>query len=391
MHLPSNFEFECPVKTHCGDRALDHIPFEMRSMDVTKPLLIGDEPATREKRLSAVLNACRDAEMTLGVVENIPHANPEEAVRQLAAIYRDKDCDAVIAVGQGACIDVAKWLNLIVSTGQETLAPFVEEQTIPRAIKPLVVIPSANADGNELSGYLRIGDVTIKSVNLMPQLLFIDPRTIGQSGDVTMAETALIALANGVETSLRVDANPMTAIYARTAARQAADALHQLAGRGDRDDRLGMMVAHAAALGGCAIGCDPFSHTHHLGCAIADTGKISVAQAMGIVLSYSLEHRALSGEIETDALLRLLGDGDRYARTPESQRGPAAFYLLRNLLNQLFDITDGQIRRTLQDSGLTRQELKDAAVQAAAKEGGGDPSVNEAILTHAWEGRPLDK
>ena len=112
---------------------------------------------------------------------------------------------------------------------------------------------------------------------------------------------------------------------------------------------------------------------------------------MGIVLSYSLEHRALNGEIETDALLRLLGDGDRYARTPESQRGPAAFYLLRNLLNQLFDITDGQIRRTLQDSGLTRQELKDAAVQAAAKEGGGDPSVNEAILTHAWEGRPLDK
>jgi alcohol dehydrogenase len=390
MHLPSNFEFECPVKTHCGDRALDHIPFEMRAMDVTKPLLIGDEPATREKRLSAVLSACRDAEMTLGVVEDIPHTNPEDTVRQLAAIYRDKDCDAVIAVGQGPCIDVAKWLNLVVSTGQEALAPFVEGQTIPRSIKPLAVIPSAHADGNELSGYLRIGDVTIKSVNLMPQLLFLDPRAIGQPGDVTMAETALIALANGVESFLNENANPMTAIYARTAARQASEALHQLAGRGDRDDRLGLLVAHAAALGGCAVGCGDLSHTYHLGGAIAQTGKISVAQAMGIVLSYTLEQRAMNGVIETDPLLSLLGDGDRYARTPESQRGPSALYLLRNLLNQLFDITDGQVRRTLQDSSLTRQELREAAERAAAKEGGGDPTANETILIHAWEGRPFD-
>lgn len=389
MLIPSNFEFECPVKTHCGDRALDHIPFELRAMDVAKPLLIGDEPAAHEKRLIPVLNACRDAEMTLGVVEDIPHAHPEEAVRQLAAIYRDKDCDAIVAVGQGPFIDMAKWLNLVVSTGQATLAPFVAGQAIPRAVKPLAVIPSAAADGNELSGYLRIGDSTVTSVNLMPHLLFIDPRTAGQPSDVAMVETALIALTNGVETFFRERANPMTAIYARTAARLAADALHQLAGRGDRDDRLALMVAHAAALGGCAIGSGPLANTHHLGHALAETGKIPVAQAMGIVLSYALEHRAISGVIDIDALLGLLGDGDRYALTPESQRSASALYLLRNLLNQLFDITDGQIRRTLQDSGLTLQELQDAAEQAAEKEGEGDPASHETILTHAWEGRPL--
>jgi len=390
MHFPSNFEFECPVKTHYGARALDHIPFEMRAMDVAKPLVIGDAPAARENRVSPVLSACRDAEMTLGVVEDIPHANPEDVVRQLAAIYRDKDCDAIIAVGQGPFIDVAKWLNLVVSTGQETLAPFVEGDTVPRTIKPLIVIPSAAADGYELSGYLRIGDVTVKSVNLMPPLLFIDPRTVGQPNDVTMIETAFIALINGIETVLKDDANPMTAIYARTATRLAADALHQLAGQGDRDDHLALTVAHASALGGCAIGCNPLSQTHHLGHALAATGKIKVSQAMGIVLSYALEHRAQTGEIETDALLGLLGDGDRYARTPASQRGPSALYLLRNLLNQLFDITDGQIPRTLQDSGLTKKQLQEAAEQLAENATvEADPAANETILTHAWEGRPL--
>ena len=73
---------------------------------------------------------------------------------------------------------------------------------------------------------------TVASVNLMPQLSFIDPRTAGQPDDVTMAETGLMALTHGVETFFRSDANPMTAVYARTATRLALDALHQLAGTG---------------------------------------------------------------------------------------------------------------------------------------------------------------
>ena len=389
MHLPSSFEFECPVKTHYGDRALDHIPFEMRAMDVAKPLLIGDESAARENRLAPVLSACRDAEMTLGVVEDIPHLDLEDAVRQLAAIYRDKDCDAIIAVGQGPFIDAAKWLNLVVSTGQESLAPFAEAGAIPSDLKPLTVIPAAAADGYELSGYLRIGDITLRSVNLMPPLLFIDSRTVGHPDDVTMMETALMAMVNGIETALKQEANPMTAIYAHTAARLAADTLYQLARGGDGDDQLALALSHAAALGGCAIGDDTLSRTHHLGHALAATGKISVPQAAGIVLTYALEYRALRGEIETGSVLGLLGDGDRYSRTPESQRCPSALYLLRNLLNQLFLITDGQIRRTLQDSGLTRQELQTVAEQLAETVVGDDLTINETILTHAWEGRPL--
>ena len=113
MRVPNSIEFECPVKTHCGDRALNHIPFELQTIGAAKPLFIGDEAASQTNRLTAVLNACRDADMTLGVVEGVPVKDVLGAVRQLAAIYRDKDCDALVAVGQGAFIDLAKWLNLL--------------------------------------------------------------------------------------------------------------------------------------------------------------------------------------------------------------------------------------------------------------------------------------
>ena len=73
MPIPAFFEFECPVKTHCGHRALDHMPFELRAMDVAKPLLIGDAPASHAKRWHPVVNAFRDAQMTIGVVEEHSH------------------------------------------------------------------------------------------------------------------------------------------------------------------------------------------------------------------------------------------------------------------------------------------------------------------------------
>ena len=389
MIIPAAFEFECPVKTHYGERALEHLPFELHAMDATKPLVLGDGPAGNEKRLTPVLNAFRDTQMTLGVVEDLPLVDMDAAVHQLAAIYRDKDCDAIIAVGQGPCVDAAKWLNLVVSTGQETLAPFIEGQTVPRTLKPLAIIPSATADGFEMSGYLRTEEVTLRSVNLMPQLAFIDSRMSGQPDEGALTETALVALTQGVEAFFRMEANPLTAIYARTAARLAATALHQLAGRGKDHDHLALTVSHAAALAGCALGCQCLAYSHRLAAAVAETGRVSRAQAMGILLSYVMEHRAVNGTLDADALLGLLGGIDRYTRTPGNQRGAAALYLLRNLLNQLFEKTDGRICRTLQDTGLTLAEVKHAAGQAAASAAGNDPAVYETILTHAWEGRPF--
>jgi alcohol dehydrogenase len=384
-------EFECPVKTHCGSQALNHVAFELRAIGATKPLLIGDEAASREGRLASVLNACRDAEITLGVVDDIPIADIQSVVRQLAAIYRDKDCDALIAVGQGSFIDLAKWLNLILSTGEDTLKPFVEGQAIPRALKPLAVIPSAVADGFEVSGYLRIENQFLRSVHLMPQLLFLDPRAAGKPENVAMVETALSALTNGVEAYFGADSNPMKAIYARTTTMLATEALCQLAGRGTRDPELAMTTAHAAALGGCALGSDKLSITHRLAEAIAATGKSSAAQAKGVLLSYVLEQRALEGTMNVDVLLSLAGGNDRFARTPEHQRGPAAIYFLRNLVNQLFETSDGKVGRTLQDIGLTRSELPAIAEGVCAANASDSHDALETILVHAWEGRPFDR
>jgi len=389
MRVPDSMEFECPVKIHCGDRALNHIPFELRAIGASKPLVIGDEAAKGANRMKAVLNAFQDADMTLGVVEEVPAGDMQNCLQQLAAIYRDKDCDALVAVGQESFIDLAKGLNLALSTGADSLAPFFEGRAMPRTLEPLAVIPSAVADGFELSGYLHMEGHTLRSVRLMPQLLFLDARATGRPDDGMMVETAMNALTNGVAAYFGVDSNPMKAIYARVATMLATEALCALAGRGPRESDLSLTVTHAAALGGCALGAERLSPTHCLAQAVAATGKASVVQAKGVLLSYVLERRVLEGEMNVDVLLSLAGGNDRFARTPEHQRGPAAIYFLRSLINQLYETSDGKIGRTLQDFGLARAELPAIAESACAADAPGDPEAFEGILSHAWEGRPF--
>jgi hypothetical protein len=102
-----------------------------------------------------------------------------------------------------------------------------------------------------------------------------------------------------------------------------------------------------------------------------------------------LEHRAIANNLDSDALWGLLCDGDHYARTPDGQRASAAFFFLRNLLNDLFDRTDGLIRRTLQDAGLTREELQDVTVMPDPLAEEGESGTHATIMAHAWDGRPL--
>jgi alcohol dehydrogenase class IV len=148
------------------------------------------------------------------------------------------------------------------------------------------------------------------------------------------------------------------------------------------------MTAHAAALSGCALGAAPLGLTHRLAAAVGQTGKTTASQAAGIILSYAIEYRAVNGLLDGEALLELLGGQDRHARTPKGQRGPAAIYFLRNLLNLLYERTDGRIKRTLRDLGLTSEDLRDAGEHAHAAGKGGAP-VAAAILDRALEGRPF--
>ena len=107
MYMAEYSEFICPVKINSGNKALEHLPFELGALDARKPLVIAEGGAAKKGVIDVVIGAFRDSEITIGIFDNMPPLSDLPLIRELFGIYRDRGYDAIIAVGGGPAVDAA--------------------------------------------------------------------------------------------------------------------------------------------------------------------------------------------------------------------------------------------------------------------------------------------
>lgn len=386
MRLPSKLEFGCPVKITYGKRAIEHLPYELSTRNARKPLLLQDEDACRENRTQALVDALRDSPMIVGTVESLPAEVDLEIVHQLASIYRDRDHDALLVLGSGSIVDLAKLLNLVVSTGQDDPGVFSGTTGIEQRLKPMALIASAGASGYEASGSMQTGLFDLRSSHLMPDLVVIDERTVGDPGLDAIIAAGITALAFGAEAMLASDNNPMVEIYAANAMQMAVAALVETNDQPPEAIAPRLHAASAAVMAGCTLADKTPGYMHQLGRHLANTGRISIAGAMGVLLPVAMDYGARNwGWMPSDLLAALIGL-DRSASTPSRQRSMRVTAKLAALVNDLFNLTAGRIPRTLRDAGFEKNDLRIIAEAFTDPAGGVDHDAASVILECALDG-----
>lgn len=385
MRLPSKLEFGCPVKITCGKRSLEHLPYELNARNARKPLLLTDNAAFRDNRSRALTDALRESGMALGAVESLPNEVRPDIIRELAAIYRDRDHDALLVMGSGPLADLAKLVNLVVSTGQDDTAVFSDGTGIEQRLKPMALIASAAATGYEASGSMHTGALDLRSNHLMPDLVVIDERTVGDPGLDAIIAAGITSLAFGAEAILAPDNNPMVEIYAANAVQMAVAAL-QTSHQPPEAIAPRIHAASAAVMAGCTLADKTPGILHLLGRHLADTGRVSMAGAMGILLPVTVDYGVQNwGWTPSDLLVPLIGL-DRSASTPSRQRNMRATVKLSALVNDLFNLTAGSIPRTLRDVGFETNDLRAIAEAFAERKVGVDHDAVSVILGWALYG-----
>ncbi|MGQ9486120.1 MAG: iron-containing alcohol dehydrogenase [Desulfosoma sp.] len=138
----SYFEFHRPVKILSGPRALENVPYELRRLDVSRPLLITDLGVAKAGLLEHVTTAFRDSEAVVGAVyDQAPADSSVSVVREAADVFRQSRCDSLVAVGGGSVIDTAEAVNVLARYGGDDLLQFCGADRIQGPLKPLIVIP----------------------------------------------------------------------------------------------------------------------------------------------------------------------------------------------------------------------------------------------------------
>ncbi|MAL98486.1 iron-containing alcohol dehydrogenase [Hydrocarboniclastica marina] len=389
------YEFFCPVKVIAGNAALEHIPYELRSVGAKRPMIITDKGVRGARLLDPVLSACEDSNQEITVIfDDVPPDSSTDVVREIAKVYRENNCDSIIAIGGGSPIDTAKAVNILVSEGGDEISAYAGAGVLKRPLKPFFVIPTTAGTGSEVTSVAVIAD-TRRSVKLpftssflLPDAAIIDPRmTLTLPPHITAA-TGMDAMTHAVEAFTCIGKNPLSDAYASGAIKKIShNLLKVMDNPQDSDARL--ELAEASTMAGIAFSNSMVGLVHALGHTLGAICHIPHGVCMSLFLPYVLEYNIEQIREPLGELLLHLEGPEIYARTPEADRPQASISAIRKMRDALHERC--QLPRTLQETGKVEKSQLDRIAGACLDDGSIMYNPREvrlkdaqAVLEKAW-------
>jgi alcohol dehydrogenase len=409
MHLPGYFEFGCRVKTLAGYSALEQIPRALTDLGASRPMILTDQGVSAAGLVDTLTQAIRERVSVATVFDGVPTDSDLTVVSETARLYRQHQCDAIIAVGGGSVLDTAKGVNILVSEAADDLRAFSGAGALTRALKPLVAVPTTAGTGSEMTMVAVIADhqrglkMPFTSNFLQPDVAVLDPRMTLTLPPAITAATAMDALCHAMEAYTCLAKNPLSDACALNAITLIRENLPRVLKQPeDRAGRLALAVA--AALAGMAFSNSMVGMVHTLGHAMGGVCHVAHGVCMAILLPYGLEYNLHKNADVTAELLFAIAGEQAYARTPRHLRSIETIRRVRQLNQTLHELTGGGHPRCFKEVVnrdkeplVPRQRLSDVA-DAALSDASiyyNPEALDEAdflmVLEAAWEGVPLDR
>ena len=275
--------FAFPTTIHFGPGARKLVGEHLRSNGVKRPLIVTDKGLAALPLIAELRDDLASAGLDVAVFGGV-FGNPTASQAMAgAAAYRAHRADAVVGVGGGAAVDVAKVVGVIATKGGQALEYAYDHpqvRAIDADVPHFVALPTTSGTGSEVgrSSVISEDDSHVKRIvfspNILAKAVFADPElTLGLPPAVTAA-TGMDALTHNVESYLSPAYHPLCDGIAlegtRIAAHSLATAVREPGHLGARSDMMmsSMMGAIAfqkdlGAVHSCAHALGTVCDLHH--------------------------------------------------------------------------------------------------------------------------------
>lgn len=369
--IPKYYEFYCPVKILCGHKALPNLPYELSQLGARRPLIVTDQGVKGAGLLDKVTAVFAGSACEVGAIyDRTPVDSSVAVVNELTALYRDKGCDALVAVGGGSPIDTAKGVNILVSEGADDLMQFQGVDRLTRPPRPLVVVPTTSGTGSEATAAAVISDpargvkMPFMDNRLYPQVAILDPvMTLTMPPKITAA-TGMDALTHAVEAYYCLGKNPVSDAFAVAAIELLIDQLVPCVQDGS-DPEARLAVANAALLAGIAFSNSMVGVVHSLAHACGGVAHVPHGVANAILLPYGMEQNLDKVDGIIAELAPILG-ASLGPDASEREWAEGAVAAVRELGERLHGLCG--LPRRLGDAGVEEHQLE-AIARAALNDG----------------------
>ena len=187
-----------------GVGTLGEVGGAIRRVGGRRPMLVSDPGVLAAGWVERAMPHLADVSVSYRLWHDLT-PNPKDFEVQAAfESYLESGCDALLAIGGGSCIDVAKAVAILSGNGGHIL----DYEGIDRAtgpIPPTVMVPTTGGSGSDVSQFCVVTDTarrikaTIGGRALVPEISITDPEVLTTMPGQLTAHTGLDALSHAIE------------------------------------------------------------------------------------------------------------------------------------------------------------------------------------------------
>lgn len=251
--------------------------------------------------------------------------------------FNEERCDAIVAVGGGSTIDVAKCIKLYCHMDPAT--NYLRQEAADSGI-PLVAIPTTAGTGSESTRFAVIyydgKKQSVNHVSIIPDYAVLEPSVLTTLPAYQKKCTVLDALCQGIESWWSIHSTAESQDYSRQAVEMLADNIETYI-FGTCDLQTAGNVMQAANLAGQAINITQTTAPHAFSYKLTSLYGLPHGHAVAVCLpdiwTYMLEHP--QGCIDPRGEVYLQGVFHNIAQALHCRTAEEAAAYMRNLLSRM--------------------------------------------------------
>ncbi len=355
------FHSQLPVKIAFGDGVVAELGSALRALAAVSALVVVEEPVATH---ADVVSALAGAEAMGITLERFVKGAGEPTfvlADDLADTVRTQGLQAVVGIGGGSALDVAKAARIVADQGG-TSRDFAEGTIVlqPPTIG-LVLCPTTAGTGSEVSGASVLTDndrdlkIGFGHPDMRAQHALVDPVLTHGLPPAPTAHSGVDAMAQAIGACTVLDSSPLSVAFGLEACHHAAASL-VAAVRNGADAAARRRLSCASLTAGLAMNLSDCAADHALGQAIGSVKHLPHGLTVGLVLAETLDVSRVDCADRLERVADALGepadgsgDGSRAVRAVRSLLAEVGFPTLREA-----GVTEGDLPR-LVDAALTEQ------------------------------------
>ena len=237
---------------HIEHGVIDMLSDTLKQLGVKRPLICTDKGLVSVGIVDTIRSRIPN-DVAVTIYDGTPENPTEPAVKDAVRMYRENDCDGIIALGGGSSMDLSKGAALLLTHSE----PLVEYNAAAGGVTkigpvaPIIAIPTTSGTGSEVSGsaVIKTEDgrkLVFRSPNLKPDVSLCDP-------DLTLGLPPLLTAATGMDAVTHLMEAVMSPVENPPAEAIGLDGLWRAVSKGnllrvvadpeDREARKQMMIA----------------------------------------------------------------------------------------------------------------------------------------------------